>query len=136
MSTSPCSHSCMTAIAVKVLVIDPIRKTVSSAIGVFAAVSASPYPWHHASESSRTIPTARPADGQLPRTLATVALTSMSSNLPVGWPLGPVGGPVAAGLTPHAHLSVTTCAYHHGASRRSAGFRQGGLRSRRRHRRG
>ena len=42
--SSPCSHSCITAIAVKVLVIEPIRKTVSSVTGAFEAISARPCP--------------------------------------------------------------------------------------------
>lgn len=41
----PRYQSCITAIAVKLLVMDPILKTVSYAIGVREAMSATPCPW-------------------------------------------------------------------------------------------
>ena len=41
-STKPSSHSCTTAIAVKVLVTDPIRNTVSSLTGSLNSISATP----------------------------------------------------------------------------------------------
>ena len=40
----PLSHSCMTAIAVNVLVIEAIRKTVSWVTGLFDRMSATPCP--------------------------------------------------------------------------------------------
>jgi hypothetical protein len=67
-STNPCSHSCITATAVKILVSDAMRKTVSSVIGVFAATSASPWPWNHARAPSAITATANPAHGLRSRT--------------------------------------------------------------------
>jgi hypothetical protein len=49
----------MTAIAVKVLVTDATRKTVSSVMGVFDAMSARPCPSKKWRRPSRTTPTAR-----------------------------------------------------------------------------
>src|SRR5512133_2300836 len=69
----------MTAIAVMVLVIESIRKTVSSSTGVPDSTSATPCPWNHARDPSRTTPTARPATGQRLRTSATLLFNSGSS---------------------------------------------------------
>jgi hypothetical protein len=40
----PCSQSCITAIAVNVLVMEAIRNIVSSVTGVFDSMSATPWP--------------------------------------------------------------------------------------------
>src|SRR5207248_1626867 len=61
--TRPRSHSCSTAIAVNVLVTDPIRNTVSWVTGVFDAMSASPCAAKEARDPSRTTPAARPTHG-------------------------------------------------------------------------
>jgi hypothetical protein len=67
---APCSHSCMTAMAVKVLVIEAILKTVRSVIGVREAISANPWVWNSFMPAERTIPVARPTTGRRPTTLA------------------------------------------------------------------
>jgi len=78
-STEPRSHSCITAIAVKVLVIEAIRKTVFWVIGVSESMSASPCPEKNPREPSRITPTARPTVGQWLRILRTSACNSSSS---------------------------------------------------------
>ena len=62
-STSPCSHNCITATAVKVLVTEPIRKTVSAVTGVCDAMSARPCAGERL---ERSVPhhTDRQADGR------------------------------------------------------------------------
>jgi len=63
----------MTAIAVNVLVMEPIPKTASSVIGVREAMSANPWPWKNSRRPLRTTPTARPTAGRrlrIPPTLA------------------------------------------------------------------
>ena len=59
-----CSYSCITATAVKVLVMEPIRKTVSSVTGVADSMFATPWPEKNGNAPSRTTPTARPTAGQ------------------------------------------------------------------------
>jgi hypothetical protein len=66
----------MTAIAVKVLVMEPIRKTVSSVTGVFEAMSATPCPSKNSRDTSRTTPTAKPTAGQRLRISLTFAFIS------------------------------------------------------------
>jgi hypothetical protein len=82
---SPCSQSCITAIAVKVLVMEAIRKTVSSVTGVFDAMSASPCPWKKSRDPSRITPTARPTAGhrfRIPLTLERIASSSIVCTTP------------------------------------------------------
>jgi hypothetical protein len=64
MSTSPRSASCRTATAVKVLVIEATRKTVSCATGLREVTSANPRPARNATPSARTTPSARPTAGR------------------------------------------------------------------------
>ena len=63
----------------KVLVTEPIRKTVSAVTGVFDAISARPCAANDSSDPSRTTPTARPTAGQR---LAIPAKTDASSTPP------------------------------------------------------
>ena len=72
----PLPNSCITAMAVKVLVMEPIRKTVSSVTGVFDAMSANPCPWKNSRRPLRTTPTARPTVGQRLRIRPILALNS------------------------------------------------------------
>src|SRR5512132_4106591 len=76
----------MTAIAVTVLVMEPIRNTVSWVMGVSEAMSATPWPWNHSRDPSRTTPTASPAAGQRSRTFATTACRSRSSSSRIASP--------------------------------------------------
>ena len=65
--------------AVKVLVMEAIRKTVSSVTGVRVVMSAKPCPWNQARDPSRTTPTASPAVGQRWRASSTTACMRRSS---------------------------------------------------------
>ena len=58
---------------------EAIRKTVSSVIGVFDAMSATPCPQKNSRDPSRTTPTARPTAGQRLRISPTLAVSSRSS---------------------------------------------------------
>src|SRR4051812_37711216 len=62
--------------AVKVLVIEPIRKTVSSAIGIRVSMSARPCAEKNSRDPSRTTPKARPTAGQRLRISPTRAFMS------------------------------------------------------------
>ena len=92
---------------------DPIRKTVSSVIGAFDLTSATPWPKNHASDPSRTTPTAKPAEGQRPRTPATLAVRSASSIPGGAWPAALIFGPVAEMLIAGS-FRVTSPACVHG----------------------
>ena len=70
------------AIAVKVLVMEAIRKTVSSATGMFDARSARPCPWKTSSDPLRTTPRAKPMAGWRLRIASTLVFISTPQTLP------------------------------------------------------
>jgi hypothetical protein len=80
-----------TAIAVKVLVMEAIRKTVSSVIGVFEAMSARPCPEKNSRRPLRTTPTARPTARPAVQELSDsgLQLDLIDSQDPVIWRVDP-----------------------------------------------
>ena len=108
---APCSHSCITAIAVNVLVMEAIRKTVSSVTGVFDPMSARPCPWKNSRDPLRTTPTARPTAGRRLRISSTVALISSRSTVGIAPP--PLTRPAARppstpdGQSPRTNIAPT-----------------------------
>src|SRR5215475_9745988 len=84
----------MTAMAVKVLVTDPTRNTVSGVTGALVRASATPWPMNQVMEPLQITPAARPADGQRSSTFATLACRPASSIRGGAGPAALIAGPV------------------------------------------
>src|SRR5512132_805565 len=84
----------MTAMAVKVLVRDPTRNTVSGVTGAVDRASATPWPTNQVMEPPQITPAARPADGQRSSTSVTLACRPASSIRGGAGPADVIAGPV------------------------------------------